>query len=122
MRDGFWYLATPYQKYYEGLDAAYDAALANATLLTGHGLFVFAPIVHSHPIQTNSLMRYANTTDIPWLQFDRMIAERAKGLIVCKLDGWKESHGVNQELIWFAEWQRPIIFMEPGMVPIEFLV
>ena len=46
----FWYLATPYNKYPYGMDAAFHLACENAALLIRHRVHVFSPIAHSHPI------------------------------------------------------------------------
>ena len=45
----FWYLASPYSKYPEGTQAAFEMACWQAGLLIRAGVPVFSPIAHSHP-------------------------------------------------------------------------
>lgn len=46
----FYYLATPYSRYAAGIEAAFQAASEQAAILVRHGIPVFCPIAHTHPI------------------------------------------------------------------------
>ena len=116
---GFWYLASPYSKYRFGHDAAFRAAASNAGILTRAGIVVFSPITHSHP-----LIQWGNVsgTDFAaWERFDRAMIDAAIGCILCRMPGWNESEGIKRELEIFRLQSKPIIEMEPGYVPAEFL-
>lgn len=113
----FYYLATPYSKYPGGIERAHADACAQAALLIKSGVPVYSPIAHTHPIAIEG--------DIDpfdhqvWLEADRAFMETACGLIVCEMDGWRESYGIEQEIRCFAKQGKPRIQMTPGIVPDE---
>lgn len=112
---GFWYLATPYSKHPDGLVEAFLQAVEQAALLIKAGIPVFCPIAHTHPIAVmGDLDPYDH--DI-WLPADRPFMEAAKGIIVCKLEGWDESFGIKKEIEAFTAAIKPVIYMEPDEVP-----
>ena len=80
------YLASPYRRYPNGIEAAYKAALNVAGDLTRLGVRVFSPIVHSH-----RLAEYADVdpcdNDI-WMDLDRRLAVACDVLVVACLPGW----------------------------------
>ena len=108
----YWYMASPYSKYPYGLSSAHLHACRACALLITAGIPVFSPIVHSHPIAGLDPLDH----DI-WMPLDRAMVEAAGGLIVLKLEGWSRSVGVSEEIEWFAEMGKPIVYMEPGEVP-----
>ena len=89
------YLASPYSHDNEDIRKMryYDACHATAALME-QGKFVFSPIVNSHP-----LVRFG----LPggwdyWQHFDVTMISKCDELVVLKLDGWKKSRGINNEL------------------------
>lgn len=115
----FFYLASPYSRYSAGRVAAFEDIAAQAALLMEAGVPVFAPIVHTHPIQP--YIATENDTHDFWLAQDRHMMRAAKGLIVCKLEGWQDSYGVTYEIQHFRDAGKPVVFMTPGEVPQEVL-
>lgn len=112
----FWYLATPYTKYRKGIEAAFQDAAKQAAILLRAGVPVFSPIAHTHPLAIYGGIDAKDHT--VWLPFDRPMMDAAKGIIVCKLEGWDESYGVAYERDVFSCAGKPLIFMEPGKVPV----
>lgn len=111
----FWYLATPYSKYPLGSAAAEKIACENAALLILAGIPVFSPIAHSHGIATHGVI---NPFDHEvWMALDRVFMKAARGLIVLKAEGWETSRGVNEEMKFFREANKPVWPMEPGHIP-----
>jgi hypothetical protein len=111
----FWYLATPYSKYVPGIEAAFIEASKQAALLTRAGVPVFSPIAHTHPVA-----HYGNLDPLDhsiWLEADRTFMEAARGIIVCRMDGWAESYGVKFEIDAFERMGKPVVHMIPGFVP-----
>ena len=106
------YLATPYSKYSGGTEEAYWEACKNAALLIKSGLRVFCPIAHSHPI--------AHHGDLPkmdhdlWLWQDSSMMKRCDIIVICQMEGWQDSYGVEWEKSQFEEAGKPVIYMEPG--------
>jgi hypothetical protein len=115
---GFWYLATPYTRYRAGHEKAAEDAAREAARLMDAGVEVFSPIAHTHPISKFSAV--SNTDPNFWLDRDQPFMDAAKGLIVCMLDGWDESSGVEYEIYEFTRAGKPIVFMIPGVVPARF--
>jgi hypothetical protein len=111
----FWYLATPYTKYPKGIDEAFKEASRQAALLVGAGIPVFCPIAHAHPIAIEGGLDPFDHTI--WLPADRPFMDAARGLIVCKMLMWEFSRGVIEEIRVFTEASKPIIYMEPDIVP-----
>lgn len=113
---GFWYMASPYTNYPNGKDAAFEAAVENASLLTRAEIVVFSPIIHSHPLVRlghHHVWEY-------WRDFDYAFICASKGVIVCKLPTWETSRGVQEEMTYADKLMKPVIYMQPGVVPVEF--
>lgn len=107
--DGYLYLATPYSKHPEGIDAAFRHACAAAGRLLSRGVKVFSPIAHSHPIAING-----NVDPLSheiWLAADRPFMDAARGMIVVMMPGWEESYGVQHEIEVFREQNKPIHYL-----------
>lgn len=111
----FWYLATPYSKYSKGHEAAFKESCVQAGILLNAGIKVFGPIAHSHPIA-----EYGNIDKLDYEMFlglDVPFLNAAKGIIVCKLDGWDKSYGVDWEIKHMQTRNKPVVYMEPGVIP-----
>lgn len=112
-----YYLATPYSNYPGGHDAAADAADREAGFLIKHGINAMSPIAHCHRIFKSG---YATGGDFEtWKRWNFAMLYAAKGLIVCKLDGWAESKGVQAEIKIAQGLDMKVIYMEPGVLPME---
>ena len=114
----FWYLASPYDKFPGGHEAAYVEAVNAAALLLRARVPVFCPIAHSHPIAT-----VGGITDEGhdfWVEFvDKPFMDAAYGIIVLLLRGWDESRGVQHEIQEFMRTRKPQVYMFPDTVPPE---
>lgn len=113
----FWYLATPYSKYPEGLEAAFKVACVATADLIRAGVRVYSPIAHTHPIAHYGQMD-PHDHGI-WLPADAPFMQAARGLIVLKAESWEISYGIKEEIKEFAAAKKPIVYMEPGVVPQE---
>ena len=119
MLDSFWYLSSPYSKYGGGIEDAAQQASRAAALLTKAKIPVFSPIAHSHAL---AMAGGIDPKDHAiWLPADEPFMRLAHGLIVLRMTGWRESHGINEELKVFRAAKKPIVFMDPGRVPEELL-
>ncbi len=119
MMSGYWYLGSPYSKYPRGLTAAHWDVCREAGRLIAAGVAVYSPIAHTHPI---AMLSKIDPLDHGiWLPADQPLMEAAKGLIVLKMDGWSRSKGLIHETKFFASMDRPIVYMEPGLIPEELL-
>lgn len=111
----FHYLATPYSKYPDGHEAAYFAALEQTGLLIAAGHMVFSPIVHSHPLVVAG--HVTGTDHLAWLKVNHTMIAASCGVIVCKLATWFQSHGIQDEIAYANQLRKPVVFMEPGIIP-----
>jgi len=114
----YWYLATPYSKYPAGIDAAHQHACEAAALLIGAGVRVYSPIAHTHPIAIHGKMDPFDHNI--WIPADQPFMDAAGGLLVCRLPGWEESTGITYEIEAFEDADKPVLFMDPGSVPVTF--
>lgn len=115
MSESYWYLATPYSKYPAGLERAFVEACRNVGVLIKSGVKVYCPIAHTHPVAVHSGMDPLDHRI--WLPADLPLMRAARGLIVCMMDGWRESFGVAEEVRIFGELGKPIAYMEPLTPP-----
>ncbi len=115
----FWYLASPYSKYAGGIEAAFQAASEQVALLVKARIPVYSPIVQTHPVAIYGNIDPRDHTI--WLAADEPFMQASRGLIVCELEGWQSSEGVNYEIDTFKSLGKPIIHMTPGVVPTELL-
>lgn len=111
------YLATPYSKYADGLDAAFAAACRLAADLVIRKINVFSPIVHSHMIAR--LARLDPLDHSIWLPLDEFMMRRCDVLLVAQLPGWEESVGVAHEIDFFLEAAKPVFVLTPETMAIK---
>jgi len=103
---GYWYLASPYSKYPAGMCAAFDEVCRAAGWLTLRGVFVYSPIAHTHPIAVESEIDLADHSI--WLPADKPLMDGACGIIVCEMDTWQSSYGVQEEIKVFHAANKPV--------------
>lgn len=107
---GMVYLATPYTKYKNGINAAFqDAAILASKMLT-QGYKVYSPISHTHPI---AIYGGIDPTSEMWVQFDETMMAVSDTLIVGMMEGWEDSWGVKKEIEHFRERGKMIAYMDP---------
>ena len=106
------YLAIPFIGM--GEDLSFKCANEVAALLIIKGMFIFSPISHSYPIWKTGLV--GHTHEI-WLPFDKPFVDWCDELFIINVidnnikDGLeliKNSKGVQQEIIWAKEQNKPI--------------
>lgn len=103
------YLSCPYtHPFPDVVESRFNSANKAAADMMKHGLCVFSPISHTHPI--------AKAGELPtdwayWEKYDRrMLAARDK-VVVLKLDGWVESKGVCDEIAIADELGIPVEYI-----------
>lgn len=106
-----WYMATPYSKFFFGLEAAAQQAARIAGVLIRQGENVFSPIVHSHVIA--HMNGFDPLDHDMWMEIDKAFMERCTGLIVVMMMGWTRSKGVTMEIEAFRKAGKPIRYFDP---------
>lgn len=115
----YWYLASPYSKYPHGLDAAYELAVRACGLLMQHGISVYSPIVHTHPIASMCQM---DPRDLEiWLPIDGPMIAASHGMIALMAESWAQSEGMLKEREACEAAGKPIVYMVPGEFPLAFV-
>lgn len=107
---GFYYLATPYTRYPQGMDAAARHAAIIAAELMTKGVKLFCPIVHSHEI---AKVYPGHNVHEFWMSVDRPFMAAARALIVATMDGWDVSRGVLEEIAEFEKMGKPVYLFDP---------
>lgn len=107
--NGYFYLASPYSDPDpKTREARFLAVCRAAAWLMETGIHVYCPIAHSHPIAEAGL----DWDGDKWVEYDKIFMDKADGLIVFMLDGWRDSSGVRAEIAIFTQSGKPILYME----------
>ena len=102
--DMIWYLAHPYKGDPVG---NFEEANHMAATLIKHGVIVFSPVSHSHPIAKEGKMAH---DDPMWYKFDHSFFQFCGGLIMS--GNWYNSQGCHYEKNCFEAAGKPIIHFE----------
>ena len=106
----YWYIATPYSKYPDGLEAAFQEAAKVAAFFVLQGIPIYSPIAHTHPVALyGEIDPLAHAILLP---ADYPMMKAAGGLIVAQMDSWEISYGIAQEIKTFKQLDRPIEYLE----------
>lgn len=112
---GFWYMATPYSNYQHGRTQAAALAILETGRLHQGGLLVYSPIAHSHAIAEGCQIVGEFQQ---WQAFDHALIWPAIGVLVLRMDGWRESTGVQAEIKYAALLDKPVIEFDIGEWPV----
>lgn len=108
---GYWYIATPYSKYKDGLEAAWNAALFADIQLQNLGIRTFGPIRISHPI---AMMTGLDPYDYDiWVPMNKPFIDKAHGMVIVTFPGWEDSTGIAEEIKIVASQSKPIFLLDP---------
>ena len=107
---GYIYLATPYSKYPRGIDAAFEEACKVTAYLIQQGVRVFCPIAHTHPIAMHGGIDPLDHAI--WIPADKPFMDGAAALLVCQMESWEKSYGINIEIKEFQAAGKNVYFME----------
>jgi len=100
------YLACPFSHTLKSVqEARFDEVNKKAAELMEEGHIVFSPISHSVPI--NAHFRDEKDLDF-WLRQDLPLLEMCDEVWVLALPGWKESLGVQAEMVHARLYRKPI--------------
>ncbi len=109
-REPYWYLATPYAGYPGGINIAFEEASRATAALLKHGIRVYSPIAHTHPV---ALYGGLDPRDHSiWLPADGPLMAAAVGIIVVKMTEWENSKGIAHEIVAFKKAGKPVLYME----------
>jgi nucleoside 2-deoxyribosyltransferase len=106
------YLASPYSHPDPAVRRRrFKAACRAAAALLKQGLDVYSPIVHSTPIAACGIDDMDHAF---WMRVDKPYLDWCRMVMVLKLDGWRQSRGINMELAAARRLKKPVCFINPA--------
>ena len=95
------YLASPYSHATARVrEIRYAEAKAATAWLLKKRIWVYSPIVHSHPL---AILHTIPTDFDYWQEYDRAMIRGATDLMVLTIEGWEKSVGVAGEMKYAKE-------------------
>lgn len=79
-----------------------------AAALMREGHIVFSPISHSHPIAVENELP---TTFEYWRKMNHSFIDWCDTVFVLQLDGWGQSIGVKDEIVYCRNLKKPIAYI-----------
>ncbi len=116
MEKGLYYLALPYHGTQEQQTHRKELSLKIAAEFLRQGIHLFAPILYVNQI--------AEKLELPSLEERRQVVmpylfeflKASKGMVLVMADGWQDSWGVQQEILYCQERQIPVHKLTPDHV------
>jgi hypothetical protein len=106
-----WYLATPYTKHPDGIEAAWEEACRITAKLILANVPVYSPIAHTHPVAIHGGIDPLDHEI--WLTADEPMMQAATGLMVAMMTGWEGSYGIGVEIEAFTRAGKPVVYLDP---------
>lgn len=104
------YLATPYWHPEQDIR---DERTLKAKLLTRsfmrRGLPAYSPIVHGRAME-EGLTQLPFSND-EWVTFDFLYIKSASYILVCQIDGWQQSKGIQREVEFCSTNNIPVLML-----------
>jgi hypothetical protein len=94
-----------------------DVCRATAHLIN-QGWLAYSPISQTVPVAEYGAP--GKTTWADWESYDRRFLKRCMGLAVLKLDGWRESVGVQAEIAYAKELGLLLYSIDPQTFEVSF--
>jgi hypothetical protein len=111
---GIIYLACPYtDPSFEVRVSRFQAATKAAAALIKRGHIVFSPITMTHPLDLILAENQSTLGTEFWTAFDEAFMEVCREMVILRLDGWRESAGIERERQFFQAKGRTISFIDP---------
>lgn len=100
------YLASPYTHADPRIrELRYHGAAQCAAWFLKQEIWIYAPIVHCHHLALN----YGMPVEYDfWRRYDECMITSAAELCVFKINGWKESRGVTEEIKFARSLGKPV--------------
>ena len=111
--DRFYYLASPYSHPSPLIRAQRMIDVGRyAGEMMAAGMFVYSPIWATH----DAAVRHALPMEYEWwLAFNKAFIDASAGVVVCAIDGWRESRGVTQEIAYARDLGLGVWLATEGM-------
>ena len=97
------YLMSPYSHKSKKIELERYTATVLAASVLSKTLFIFSPIIHSHPLH-----KCVERPWEEWLLYDLQFIRKADEAMILNIDGWHLSRGIALECIWFSMAKKKI--------------
>jgi nucleoside 2-deoxyribosyltransferase len=111
-------LASPYSKYPKGLEAAFQEISRVGGYLLGQGIELYCPIAHNHPMHMYSPIDLPNTHEF-WLGLDTHFLADCDALVICTMETWDTSSGIDTELKYALHHDIPVYYLDPDTLELK---
>jgi hypothetical protein len=110
----YYYISNPYNGTEEQREERAQIAAKVCGQLLKKDVHAWSPIVHNHSMMKtyNEFTLEERRTKI--LDFDFSLLKASKGMIVLKIQGWKDSFGVKAEIELCQRLSIPIKYLNPA--------
>src|SRR3989338_9465268 len=118
----YYYLAQPY--YGTELEIKQRVTIAHEVCFKflQQGVPVFSPLAHNHAIIEQAPPLTSEQRRDIFLTFDFVMLRSAAAMIVLKIPGWKQSHGLQCELEFCVKQDIPVLYVEEDLeISSEFI-
>lgn len=107
-----WYVASPYSHPDPAMrEERYRTAVTFVAWAAAERMLIYSPIVHWHvAARTRSLPTDADF----WAWINQSDQEHSDGVMVLAIPGWRQSTGVQEELLFAARWSQTVRFFRPA--------
>lgn len=119
-QDKVYYLASPYSHVERRVvDFRYkEQQRLHSALISKYKATILAPIEQCHNLTRNF--------DLPsgyefWKKRDRKFIDMSDGIVICLMEGWKESVGVSDELAYAKAKGKEVYFLDPESLKLSKL-
>lgn len=115
----YYYISNPYNGTDEQRELRAQTAANVCGLLLKKGIHAWSPIVHNHAMMKTFNQFTLEERRSIILDFDFSLLKASKGMIVLKIDGWRESYGVKAEIELCQKLEIPIKYLDPKFLSLE---
>jgi hypothetical protein len=84
-----------------------------AAKLIAQKYIVYSPLTMTHPLDLELAAEGETLGSDYWIAFDRAFMRCCAAIVVVKFSGWEQSRGVKNEIAFFEEAGKPVIYLSP---------
>ena len=111
------YVASPYTRYPQGPDAAFEEICLITSELIARKLNVFSPIAHGHGLSKHGGIPMFDAA--LWQAIDAPFVAACDALMVAMMPSWRTSKGVAHEIAEFRAAGKPVYYLDPASMTVS---
>jgi hypothetical protein len=110
----YYYISNPYSGTEEQNESRAQIAARVCGFLLKRRIHAWSPIVHNHAMMKTFNQFTLEERRSLILDFDFSLLKSSKGMIVLKMDSWRDSYGVKAEIDLCNKLSIPILYLDPN--------